>query len=155
MLLAATKDPLFGYILIAALLLFWAGIIAWGRSVATVCKIAVNRDLVVVSLCSPARILSLRKQVVFPLDSVVSVTSTPNIFSKEGSFSRRIGSVSLPTFFRVGSFKGFRDAGPAFWACFRGETAVTFELENDRYRYVVLDVNDPQEVIGLLKKYGI
>lgn len=155
MLIAATNNPLVGYVLIAALLVFWAGTIIWGRSLPTVCQVGVDHDLVVVTLLGPARILSLRKRVAFPLDSVVSVQSTPNVFSKQGTFSRRIGSLTMPTFFRVGSFRAFRDQGPAFWACFRGDTAITFNLENHRFQYVVIDVADPSATLGLLAKYGI
>ncbi|TAN24974.1 MAG: hypothetical protein EPN30_05700 [Actinomycetota bacterium] len=155
LVLAATKNPVLGYVLIAVLLVFWAGVIIWGRRARTVCKVAVDRDSVVISLFGPARILSLRKQVVFPLDSVTSVRLTPNVFSEQGTFSRRIGSWTIPTFFKVGSFRGARDSGATFWACFTGETAVTFELTNNRYRWVVIDVDDPQATYDLLQRYGL
>ena len=155
MLFAATNNPLVGYLLIAALLVFWAGTIVWGRSLPTVCQVGVEHDLVVITLLGPARILSLRKRVAFPLDSVLSVQSTPNVFSKQGTFGRRIGSLTIPTFFRVGAFRAFRDQGPAFWACFRGDTAITFNLENHRFHYVVIDVADPSATLSLLAKYGI
>ncbi len=155
LLIAATNNPLFGYGLIALLLLFWAGVIVWGRRAKTVCKVTVDRDSVVISLFGPARILSLRKRVVFPLDSVVGVRLTSNVFSKGGTFSRRIGSWTIPTFFKVGSFRGARDTGTTFWACFTGESAITFELINTRYQYVVIDVDDPEATVDLLQRYGI
>ena len=155
-ILAATaSSPFVGYVVIAALIVFWVGTIVWGRTARVVTDVGVDRDLVIVSLFSPARLLSLRGKVAFPLDTVISVKSTPNIFSKNGSFSRRLGGVTLPTFFRVGSFRGFRDQGPSFWACFRGENTITFELENFRYRYVVVDVADPQATLGMLSKHGL
>lgn len=154
MLLAASSGSAIGYVLIAALIVFWAAIIIWGRRAHTVCDVEVDNDMVVVTLMGPARALALRKRVAFPLESIVSVRSTPNIFSKQGSFSRRLGSLTIPTFFRVGSFRGLRDQGPSFWACFRGETAVTFELANYRYHYVVVDVEDPAATLGRLGNFG-
>lgn len=144
-----------GYVIIVVLLAFWVGTIVWGRTARVVSEVSVDRDLVVVTLFGPARVLSLRGKVAFPIDSVVSVRSTPQVFSKDGTFSRRLGSITIPTFFRVGSFRGYRSQGPAFWACFRGESVLTFELENFRYRYVVIDVADPEATLGLLSNYGI
>ncbi len=155
MLAAAASNPVIGYVIIAVLIAFWVGTIAWGRTARIVSEVKVDGNMVVIALSGPAKVLSLRGKVTFPLDCVVSVRSTPHVFSKDGTFSRRLGSITIPTFFRVGSFRGYRDQGPAFWACFRGESALTFELENFRYRYVVMDVADPEAALGLLSKYGI
>ena len=154
-LATATSNSSLGYVLIIVLLAFWAGTILWGRGARVVTGVGVDRGLVVISLHGPARLLSLRGKVAFPLDSVLSVKSTPNVFSKNGTFSRRLGNITIPTFFRVGSFKGFRNQGSSFWVCFRGENAITFELENFRYRYVVVDVADPKATLEMLSKYGV
>lgn len=155
MLLAAASNPVNGYIVIVALILFWGGAILWGRSSRIVSSVSVNQGEVVISLIGPAKLLALRKEVVFPLDSVVKVSATSNVFSKGGSFSRRIGNLTIPTFFRVGSFRGVGGQGASFWACFRGESALTFQLENFRYSYVVVDVADPEGVVTMLETYGV
>lgn len=149
---AVSNSSVNGYILIAILVLFWGGAILWGRKSNTVTAVHLEGPLVVVTLLGPARVLSLRKQVTFPLASVVSIVSTPNVFGEGGSFTRRIGSVTIPTFFRVGSFRGARNQGASFWACFRGESAVTIQLTGQKYQFVVLDVEDPNQVVNLLKR---
>lgn len=148
---AVSNSSVNGYVLIAILVLFWGGAILWGRKSRTVTTVHLDGPLVVVTLLGPAKVLSLRRQVTFPLASVVSVVPTPNVFGQGGSFTRRIGSITIPTFFRVGSFRGARNQGASFWACFRGESAVTIELTGEKYRFVVLDVEDPNQVVNLLK----
>lgn len=152
--LAATGSSADGYVLIVVLAIFWGGAIFWGRSSKTVSAVDVDRGQVVVKLLGPSRLLALRKEVVFPLESVVRVESTPNVFAKGGTFSRKIGTFVIPTFFRVGSFRGSRGQGASFWACFTGEKAVTFQLYGHRYQYVVLDVADPEETVALVKSRG-
>lgn len=155
MLGVVSNDPVGGYVIIALLVAFWGGGIIWGRRAGTICSLRVDNGVVVVDLLGPARLLSLRKEVRFSLDSVVVASSTPNVFSRGGAFSRKIGPLFIPTFFRVGSFRGKRGTGPTFWACFRGENAITFQLEGEHYRYLVADVADPLETLAMLSSYGV
>lgn len=155
MLLTTSGNPINGYIVIVALVLFWGGAILWGRSSRIVSNISVDKRQVVISLIGPTKLLALRKEIVIPFDSVIEVSATPNVFSKGGSFSRRIGNLTIPTFFRVGSFRGIRGQGASFWACFRGESAVTFRLKDFRYSYVVVDVADPDEIVAMIEAHGL
>lgn len=154
MIAAQTGSSLDGYILIALFIVFWGGVITWGRKSRTVSEVKLNDGMVIVSLFGPSKILSLRKEVRFPLHSIVEIISTPNVFGKNGTFSRKIGSLTIPTFFRVGSFRGARGQGATFWACFTGKTAVTFQLSGERYSYVVIDVENPEEVIALIERHA-
>lgn len=151
LLFASTSSSIDGYILIGILALFWAGAIAWGRSTNTVSLVEFDGDNVTIRLSGPTRLLSLRKQVVIPASVIVGVASTPNVFGKGGTFSRKIGNLTIPTFFRVGSFRGARGQGTSFWACFRGETAVTLQLSGYRYQYIVVDVQDPEATVALIQ----
>lgn len=155
MLGIVSKDPTGGYILIAALIIFWTVAIIWGRKQPASAFVSVDKDEIVVSLVGPSRLLALRKEVRFPVSSVIRVTSTPNVFSRGGTFSRRVGTLSLPTFFRVGSYRATKNQAASFWACFRGENAITFELRGDRYAFVVVEVFDPSTTLELLHEYGI
>lgn len=151
---AQTGSSIDGYILIAIFVVFWGGAILWGRKSRTVSEVKLDNEVVVISLLGPSRLLSLRKEVRFPIQSVVEVISTPNVFGKGGTFSRKIGSVTIPTFFRVGSFRGARGQGASFWACFTGQTAITFHLSGQKYQYVIIDVQDPAETVSLIEKYS-
>ncbi|MFZ0173351.1 MAG: hypothetical protein WAL04_16845 [Acidimicrobiales bacterium] len=103
----------------------------------------VEGDSLVVRLTGWRMIWALQRGLRVPLSSVVAVTHDPAAYQH---VSRRLRQArrARTTLFKVGAQHG-RD-GWSFWACGFARNAVLVETTGVRYRFLVVEVADPDAV---------
>lgn len=111
-------------------------------------ELAVEGDRLVLRLSSWRAILALKRKLSVPLSAVVSVRHDP--VAREhvrAKLRRRAGRSGLV---RLGAYHS--QEGWSFWAIGIGRNAVVVETEGVRYRYVVVEVEDPKSTVELIRE---
>ncbi len=104
----------------------------------------VQGDHVVVVLNGWRRVVATRGTVRFPLASIVRVDHDPSarVHVKTGLHQWRKHGQGV---WRIGSYHGLD--GWSFWSIGLGRNAVLIECSGERFRYVVIEVADPQGTV--------
>ncbi|MBL0171072.1 MAG: hypothetical protein IPP90_10125 [Gemmatimonadaceae bacterium] len=93
------------------------------------------------------KLWSLRSHLEIPLDHVRSAMPAPD--SAKGWFEGlRLAGTFVPGLLTAGTF--YEDGGLVFWDVHHPENAVAIELEHERYRRLVVEVEDPAATVRLI-----
>ncbi len=102
-----------------------------------------EEDSLVLAISGWRRLFALGGGLRVPLTAVADATADPDARSRlPVGAPRPRASRSAPVRFRYGGYPG--PHGWAFWAIGSGQDALVVELETGRYRFLVVEVEDPQ-----------
>jgi hypothetical protein len=109
----------------------------------------VEDDSVVVRLEGWRSIWAAKRTLRVPLKAVIAAAHDPGAYV---NVKTRLRSTRRPrsTTFKLGAQHGFD--GWSFWACGLARNAVVLETVGVRYRFVVVEVADPQAVVAAVRK---
>ncbi|HXY44054.1 MAG TPA: hypothetical protein VEH29_07690 [Acidimicrobiales bacterium] len=109
----------------------------------------IEGDTLVIRLTGWRMVFALQRGVRVPLSCVIGATHDPAAYQH---VSRRLRQPrrARTTLFKLGSQHG-RD-GWSFWACGFARNAVVVETTGFRYRYLILEVEDPKSVAAAIAK---
>ena len=95
------------------------------------------------------RLWSLRSRLEIPLDHVRGARWDPK--PAMGWFQGlKLAGTDVPNLFRAGTF--YQDGGLVFWDVLHPERTIVIELEHERYRKLVVEVEDPDRAVALLTR---
>jgi hypothetical protein len=106
--------------------------------------IDVSNDHLTITLTGWDRVWTLRKQLSFPLSHVKSVEIQPR--PRRSWKSVRFPGTYWPDTIQAGTFWSWDKHEWSFWNIRKADQVVIIELENERFRQVVLEVGDPDAV---------
>jgi hypothetical protein len=111
----------------------------------------VEGEAIVVRLEGWRVVWATKRTLRVPIEVVVAIDHDPFVHERVSTRlrrrSRRVRSAPL---FRVGAYHGLE--GWSFWACGMARNAVVVETSGSRYRYVVVEVEDPASVVSTLRE---
>ncbi len=103
-----------------------------------------------VTLTGWRRLAALQRGTSVPLAAVVSVDHDPAPRSRVGTGPRPPRSRSSGGLWRYGTYHGVQ--GWSFWAVGSGKGAVVVEAASGRYRFVVVEVDDPAATVAEIER---
>ena len=103
-----------------------------------------------VTLSGWRRLVAVQRGFSVPLSAVVAVEADAAPRARVGVGARRRSSRAPSTgLFRYGAYPGA--PGWAFWAIDSGSRSVVVELDAGRYRYLVVEVDDPAATVAEIR----
>lgn len=111
-------------------------------------EVTVDGDQLVVRITGLNKLWALKSRLRIPLDHVRGVTVDPGI-AKEHKGIRAPGTY-LPRVITAGTY--YRDGERVFWDVRDPARVVVIELRDERYARLVLQVDDPEEVVMLVER---
>ncbi|MHB8245408.1 MAG: hypothetical protein ACYDGN_08650 [Acidimicrobiales bacterium] len=110
----------------------------------------ITGDKLVISLSGWRSVWAVKRKVSVPLSTVVRVVHDPNARANvRAKLRKRAGRTGL---FRVGSYHSLE--GWSFWAIGLGRNAVVIETSGFRYRFLVIEVEDPASTVELISRFA-
>jgi hypothetical protein len=106
-------------------------------------------EAIVVTLSGWRLVFAMKRKVVLPYANIVAIEHDPDVYHHVQTrvrLTRRTGN----KMFRIGAYHGF--SGWSFWSCGIGRNAVVFETTGVQYRYVVVEMPDPQQLARNLRQ---
>lgn len=104
-----------------------------------------------VALSGWRRLVAVQRGVSVPLSAVVAVDADAAPRARIGVGARRRSSRTPNAgVFRYGAYPG--GPGWAFWAIGTGQRSVVVELDAGRYRYLVVEVDDPAATVAEIRR---
>ncbi len=109
-------------------------------------RIIIKNDVVEIAIDGMDILWALKKSLVIPKSSIIDVYIKPRDMK---SAPLRFPGTYVPKIILSGTYYGKNRK--EFWSS-HFKNAIVFELDNFKYSRVVVDVDNPQEIIDKLKK---
>ncbi|MDQ3819260.1 MAG: hypothetical protein M3362_16510 [Acidobacteriota bacterium] len=104
-------------------------------------EIRIEADRVVFEVEGWDKLWSLRSRLEIPLAHIKGAQPDPH--PAMGWFQGlKLAGTDLPNLFRAGTF--YQDGGLVFWDVRHPEKTIVVDLEHERYRKLVIEVDDPE-----------
>ena len=88
------------------------------------------------------KLWSLRSRLEIPLSHIKRAYVDPE--PAMGWFQGlKLGGTDVPNIFRAGTF--YQDGGLVFWDVHNPEKTIVIELEHERYKKLIIEVEDPEQ----------
>lgn len=100
-------------------------------------------DHLVVRLTGWDRLWALSAGVDVPLRSVVAARPMSRRDARTLASGLRLPGTSLPGVIQAGSYRSLSGQGWSLWSVRRAGTVLVIDLQNQPYRHLVLEVDDP------------
>lgn len=110
-------------------------------------KITIEDDKMVVNVLGIDKLLSFKGSLTIPLEHISSVGPMPEISRRDIGF--KLAGSGIPGLIRAGTYKG-KD-GLAFWNIRNFDNALMFELHDERYSRLFIEVEDPEQTAALIE----
>jgi hypothetical protein len=95
------------------------------------------------------KLWALRSRLEIPLAHIKDIHADPSL--KIGWFhGLKMFGTNVPNFFRAGTY--YKDGGWVFWDVRHADKAVVIELQDEKFKRLVVEVRDPEATIALLKE---
>lgn len=94
------------------------------------------------------KFLSFKGSMTIPLKHVSDACKAPEIPRRE--MGVKLVGAGIPGLIRAGTYKG-KD-GLAFWDVRDHDKAILVELHDEQYSQLILEVDDPEKTIAMIKK---
>jgi hypothetical protein len=94
------------------------------------------------------KLWSLRSRLEIPLEHVAGVYSDPEI-ARGVWHGLRIGGTSVPGVITAGTF--YQHGEWIFWDVHHPENTIVFDLHDEHYKKLVIEVADPAEAVGRIQ----
>jgi hypothetical protein len=116
----------------------------------TMVEVSVESDTAVFELQHLHKLWALRSRLTIPLRHIAAVHADPTL--SLGFFERlKLAGAYLPGILAAGTF--WEDGGLVFWDVHDPANAVVFELKDETYRRLVVEVAHPAEVVALIRQH--
>jgi hypothetical protein len=94
------------------------------------------------------KLWALKSRLTIPLARVRSVRADPEV-ARDWWHGIRAPGTELPGVITAGTF--YQQGRRIFWDVRRPENTIVLELADDRYDQLIVEVDDPQRVVGEIK----
>ncbi len=112
-------------------------------------SISIIRENIVFSIEGWDRLWSFKSSLEIPVDHVIDARFDPEPAMGWFQGMKLLGT-DIPHFFRAGTF--YQEGGLIFWDVFHPDKTIVIELEHERYKKLIIEVEDPFLAIELIKK---
>jgi hypothetical protein len=112
--------------------------------------VEVNNDRLDITLTGWDRVWCLKRQLSIPLAHVKSVEVQPR--PRRSWKAVKFPGSYWPDKIQAGSFWSWDKHEWSFWNIRSGKNAVVIELDGERYKRLVLEVDDPERVVEMVKR---
>ncbi len=111
-------------------------------------RLSIEQDLLVIAVQGMDKLWSLRSRLEIPLAHVQGVS--PADTESRGFFDGvRLMGTYIPGLISAGTF--YQDGGLVFWDVHDSANAIGIDLEHERYKRLVVEVDDPAAAMAMLK----
>jgi hypothetical protein len=111
-------------------------------------QVSIDGDTLVIEMEGLDKLWALKSRLAVPLANVRGATADPGI-AREPNGIRAPGT-HLPGVITAGTFH--LDGGKVFWDVHDPARAVVIELADERYRRLVIEVDDPRTTVELIER---
>lgn len=101
-------------------------------------------DKLIVNLNGLSVLWALKKSIQIPLENIVGATYDPNSITLPKGF--RSPGLHAPKILTSGSYS--KDGERQFWYVSSGRNAVVIRLKNEKYSQLVVEIQNPQELVS-------
>lgn len=109
-------------------------------------EVHIDGDHLTLSVQGIDKLLSFKGSISVPLEHISAVSKAPDMERSE--IGLKLIGVGLPGLIRAGTYSG-KD-GLAFWDVRDYEKALMFELHDERYARLFVEVKDPEGALALI-----
>jgi hypothetical protein len=109
---------------------------------------SINDNDLVLEVQGVHKVLSFRSRLVIPLTHVCGITAHADVM--EIPRGVRAPGTSIPGFIHAGTFHSQGDK--MFWDVHDPAKAIVIELADDDFARLVVEVEDPDETVGLIER---
>ena len=89
---------------------------------------------------------ALKHSLTIPLSHVKMAVHDPKLAKKRFFAGLRITGTDIPGVIRAGTF--YRRGKRIFWDVHHSDKAIVINLVNEKYNQLIIEVEDPEEVVG-------
>ncbi len=108
----------------------------------------IEGDHLTLSVQGIDKLLSFKGSITVPLEHISAVSKAPEISRKD--IGLKLIGTGLPGLIRAGTYSG-KD-GLAFWDVHDYDKALMFELHDERYSRLFVEVKDPEGTLAMLQE---
>lgn len=109
-------------------------------------KVTITGDILHVEVVGVDKLLSLKSRLEIPLGHVRGATSDPDVDNYRSGW--RGPGTFVPGVITAGTFH--QDGDRVFWDVHNASKAVVIELQDEHYQRLVVEVDQPREVVDLI-----
>ena len=117
-------------------------------------KISFNKQKVIIEIEGIDKILALKSSIEIPIEHILSVSKADDIAKKwlgiKSITKIKIGGTQLPGVITEGTFY---DKGRVFLDIHHPENTILLSLRNDKYKEIIIEVKDRDNVINEISQY--
>lgn len=110
--------------------------------------VTIENDQVKISIHGIDQLFTFTGHLSVPLEHISAVSKAPEIPRDE--IGIKLLGAGIPGLIRAGTYSGKH--GLAFWDVKNHDNALMFELHDERYARLFVEVKDPQETLSTLQK---
>lgn len=113
-------------------------------------EIRVDKSMLIVTIQGIRRLLTLRRELTFPISSVRGVTHDPSVQADYPSgWEKRKGTNVFNTYYG-GTFR--QDGNTIFWDVRKPENAIVITLDDEEYQRLMVEVDNPKETVRMIEE---